>query len=188
LVAGAGAAVLPLAAAVHPALLGIAVLLLVGAAVAAALLHQPRPADPIRAAGFTVQCSLFVGLAAASPVLAYRFEHGAGVVLVLLVASYEIGDFLIGSGSSNQLEGPTAGASAIAVATFIVAVLEVPPFEGVEAWLYGVMAAVLAPLGQRAASLILPDAAADAPALRRLDSLLLLGPLFAWGAGMLAAN
>ena len=187
LVAGGGAALLPLAAAIDTALLGMVLLVLAAAAVGVAVLDRSRAADPVRDAGFTLQASMFVGLAAASPVLAYRYERGAAIVLVLLVASYEIGDYLIGSGGGNVLEGPTAGATAILVATFIVAILRVEPFEGDSALLFGGLAIVLCPLGQLAGSAILPDAAAAAPALRRLDSLLLFGPVLAFGAGLLAA-
>jgi hypothetical protein len=44
---------------------------------------------------------------------------------------------------------------------------------------------VLAPFGPLAASVILGDRDARAPALRRLDSLLLLGPVWAWLAAVL---
>ena len=46
----------------------------------------------------------------------------------------------------------------------------------------GALAMVLAPLGPLAASVVLGGRDAPAPALRRLDSLLLLGPVWAWSA------
>ncbi len=49
------------------------------------------------------------------------------------------------------------------------------------------IAAVLCPLGQLLGSLVLPTAAAPASAVRRLDSLLLLAPVWAVAAGALAA-
>jgi hypothetical protein len=74
------------------------------------------------------------------------------------------------------------------VVTFTIALLRVPPFEAGDAWVFGGLTAVLAPMGQLAASLILPSAVAKAPALRRLDSLLLLAPLWAWATGILATR
>jgi hypothetical protein len=50
---------------------------------------------------------------------------------------------------------------------------------------FGGFAAFCCPLGQIAASAILPSADARAPALRRLDSLLLLGPAWALLVGLL---
>ena len=72
-------------------------------------------------------------------------------------------------------------AAAIVCVTLFVAVL-VPSFRGGSPFLLGLVAAVLAPLGPLAASVILGDSDASAPALRRLDSLLLLGPVWAWSA------
>ena len=54
----------------------------------------------------------------------------------------------------------------------------VPPFDGGAVFVFGGFAALLCPLGQVVASALLPRAGTPAPALRRLDSLLLLGP--AW--------
>ena len=187
LVAGVGALVLVAAAAIDTALVGLALLGLAAAAVVVA--HRGRRrSHPIEDAGFTLQASMFVGLAAASVVLSYRFELGAAVSLIVLVAAYETGDYLIGSGSRNPYEGPLGGLAAVLVVTFTIALLRVPPFEAGEAWVFGGLTAVLAPLGQLAGSLVLPSNRADAPALRRLDSLLLLAPLWAWATGILAAG
>ena len=53
-----------------------------------------------------------------------------------------------------------------------------------QAWLFGGAVAVLAPAGQLLASALLPASASPASALRRLDSLLLTAPLWAWGVGL----
>lgn len=131
--------------------------------------------------GLTLQCGLFLGVAAASPALTYRIDLGGFVALIVLVCVYEMGDFLIGSGSSNHLEGPLAGIAGIAVFTFAMAVVHLAPFQGYEVAMFGAVAAVLCPLGQLFGSAILPRADARAPALRRLDSLLLLGPVWTFG-------
>ena len=188
LVAGCGALLLVLAATFDTALVGLALLGLAGAAVVVARLRRRRRSHPDEDAGFTLQASMFVGMAAASVVLSYRFEVGAAVSLIVLVAAYETGDYLIGSGAGNPYEGPLGGLAAILVVTFTIALLRVPPFEAGDAWVFGGLTAVLAPLGQLAGSLVLPSNRADAPALRRLDSLLLLAPLWAWSTGILAAR
>ena len=188
LTAGLGAVALVAAAAIDTALLGVALLGMAAAAVLVARLRRRRRSVPLEDAGFTLQCGLFVGLAAASVVLTYRFELGAAISLIVLVAAYETGDYLIGSGAGNSFEGPVGGLAAVLVVTFTIALLRVPPFEASDAWVFGGLTAVLAPMGQLAGSLILPSAAAKAPALRRLDSLLLLAPLWAWTTGILATR
>ena len=52
-------------------------------------------------------------------------------------------------------------------------------------FVFGGFAALLCPLGQVVASALLPRADAPAPALRRLDSLLLLGPTWPFLVGLL---
>jgi hypothetical protein len=74
--------------------------------------------------------------------------------------------------------GFLAGAAAVGVLTFSLFVVALPPFGGSGVVPYGLAAAVLAPLGQIAASYVLPDGRALASGLRRLDSVLLVGP--AW--------
>ncbi len=57
-----------------------------------------------------------------------------------------------------------------------------PQFHGDSAWKLGVLAAVLAPIGPAAASLVLGDRRKRVPALRRLDVLVVLGPVWAIAA------
>ena len=77
-----------------------------------------------------------------------------------------------------------ASIAAIFCVTLFVAVL-VPSFGGPGPFVLGLVAAVLAPLGPLVASIILGDRDARAPALRRIDSLLLLAPVWAWVAAAL---
>ncbi len=135
-------------------------------------------------AGATIQCALFSGAAAMSMVLLARLDQGSAIALLLLVSAYETGDYIVGSGARNPYEGPAAGLSAIVVITFIVSTLPISTLSFGEAWLFGGMVGVLAPLGQLFASAILPAADAPASALRRLDSLLLAGPAFCLGVGL----
>ena len=98
----------------------------------------------------------------------------------MLVSGYEVGDFLVGTGTSNPVEGPVAGIAAVIVLTFAVSVFEFPPFESGSAWVFGGLVAVLAPLGRFAAPILMPGPDARVPALRRLDSYLLVAPVWAW--------
>ncbi|HSL57708.1 MAG TPA: hypothetical protein VK866_07695 [Acidimicrobiales bacterium] len=176
-VAAAFGAVLPLAALLGTALTGLAVLVLTGAAVAVAG-TQPSRGGPLADAGATVRAGLFVGLAAAALVLLARAEIGAAVTLVLLVSAYEVGDYIVGSGAANVVEGPAAGFVSVGVATAWMALVQPPPFEGGVVWVFGALVVLLAPVGQVLASAILPRAGAPAPALRRLDSYLVTAPVW----------
>ncbi len=178
-VAAAGAVALAIAASISTAVLGLAVL-----GVVALCLLNTTPAAGMR----TLQCSLWPGAAAAAVVVSYRVEPGSAAALVLVVSAYEIGDYIVGSGASNALEGPVAGAAAVLVVQFGVAAVGLPPFELPAGLGFAAVAAVLCPLGQMTASLVLPSRAAPASALRRLDSLLLLGPVWAYLAGLAATS
>lgn len=135
-------------------------------------------------AGWTIQCALPVGLAAMSMVLLARLDQGSAIALLLLVSAYETGDYIVGSGAHNPYEGPAAGLAAIVVITFIVSTLPISTLTFGEAWLFGGMVGILAPMGQLFASALLPAADAPAAALRRLDSLLLAAPAFCVGVGI----
>ncbi|MFV1991562.1 MAG: hypothetical protein ACC652_12565 [Acidimicrobiales bacterium] len=182
------AAAIPLVAAVDSAVIGAVVLggVLVGAVAAAFLLREPMRV--IAAVGIDIQSWLFVGLATAAPIIAYRFEPGAALVLLIYVNIYDAGAFMIGVESPNLYEGPIAGLVGIAVAGFAVAVLAIPPFTHQTAALFAVLAGFLSILGPLAGSFLLPRFDAEAPALRRIDTLLVLGPVWAWSIGLLMAS
>jgi hypothetical protein len=173
---------LALAAAVNTTVLGLAVLAVVVACVAVV----PPSARVSRLVGGarTLQCCIWVGGAAAGVVTSYRYEPWAAVALVLCASAYETGDYLVGSGASNAFEGPIAGIAAVLVVQFGVAAIGFPPFELPDGFVFAALAAVLCPAGQIVASLILPSVKAPASALRRLDSLLLLAPAWAWLTGL----
>jgi hypothetical protein len=157
------------------------------AAVALAYLGSgdPSSANPrLTDAGWTLQCALVPGIVAMSMVLLTRLDEGSAVALLMLVSVYEIGDYLIGSSANNPYEGPAAGIASIVVVTFIVSTLPISSLDFGQAWLFGGAVALLAPAGQLLASALLPAAASPASALRRLDSLLLTAPLWAWGVGL----
>ncbi len=185
-VSGAGAAALPLATAAFGVRgTGAALIGFVAVALLAALVARRSWRPAAMTAGRIVTGGAWAGTAAAAVVLTLRYEIGAVITLLVLVAVYEASDYIVGSGASNRIEGPAAGIISIAVITAAVAFLQVPPFEGRDAFAFGALAAVLCPVGQFVASGLLPSSTAQAPALRRLDSLLVLAPLWAWAVGLL---
>jgi hypothetical protein len=65
------------------------------------------------------------------------------------------------------------------VVTFAITALGLKPFVFPGSFALAALAAVLCPMGQLVASLILPKVDAPATALRRIDSLLVLAPAWA---------
>jgi hypothetical protein len=178
LVATVGAASVPAAAVIGPASAGVAILGTTVLALFAATSTEGGREGFLATAGTTVRCSVFVGLAAAAPVLAYEVHPGAGALLLIFVSGYETGDYLVGSGSANSFEGPIAGMAAIAVFGFAAWVANLPPFDRSVVPLLTGIAMLSCPLGQLAGSALLPRADTPASGVRRLDSLLVLGPVW----------
>lgn len=180
-----GVAVVVVAAGFDPRLMGAGVLVLAAGAVALAASELDEGESPARAvarASLVLQSALPPAVAGGCLVLLADLEIWAAVSLLLLTSAYETGDYLIGSGSANAVEGPLAGAVAVVVVTMVVAALGFPPFDVGEAVAFGVVVAPCALAGQLLASVMLPHSRAFAPALRRVDSLLLAAPL--WYAGI----
>jgi hypothetical protein len=125
-----------------------------------------------------IRCAVPAGVAAASLLGLLGLEFSAFLSLVLLISSYEAGDFLIGTGSANAVEGPVAGIVALTVTASALYFVLPAPFDTNSFPVFVVLAAIAAPLGQIAGSAILPRGAAWAPALRRLDSYLIAAPIW----------
>ena len=138
---------------------------------------QLPQANAVADASFSILAAVGLGLAAAGPVLAHGFGAQAAVVVLVLVCAYDAGDYLIGSGSSTWWEGPAAGVAAVGVASFALSVVPLEPVDAPAAYALGVLTAVLAPLGPPVASLLVGSGRRPARHLRRLDSLLVLGPI-----------
>ncbi|HYD09936.1 MAG TPA: hypothetical protein VEA78_07530, partial [Acidimicrobiales bacterium] len=128
---------------------------------------------------------LVVGLAAASPVLLAHLGSGAAVALLVLVAAYDAGDFIVGTGAGTSWEGPAAGVTAVAVLGFAAVVVAQPPLEEDGSATLAILVALLAPLGPPLGSVLVGDGVRDARFVRRLDSLLLVGPLGAYAMAAL---
>lgn len=179
-VAALGASTLPILATLGVGPVGGGLVVLVVAALGVAAARQDRQMSVVAAAGHTVLSAGLCGMAAASMVLLADYEIGAVIILVVLVMVYDASDYLVGSGADNGFEGPVAGAMFMAAVTWFVVVAGFPPFRGADIWTFAVLAAVACPAGQLLASAMLPNGAVRAPALRRLDSWLIVAP--AWAA------
>lgn len=138
---------------------------------------QPPHSRAAADTALAVTLSLGTGLAAAAVVLVHSFGAQAAVVVLILVCAYDAGDYIVGSGSAAWWEGPVAGVATVAVATFAVSVVPLEPIDASAAVALGALTCLLAPLGPPAASLIIGSNRRPARFLRRLDSLLLLGPI-----------
>jgi hypothetical protein len=138
----------------------------------------------VASAGIMLQSVAPVALAGLSVVTVRKELVAAAAILFLFACAYEMGDFLVGSGSSNAFEGPLAGGAAVVVTGFPLALLLIEPFDAMGVWTLGLFAACC-PVGQWIASAVLPSPGAHAPALRRIDTLLLLAPLWAIAVGVL---
>ena len=137
---------------------------------------------PSRDVALTLVVGVAIGFAAAGPVLVRHTGISAALMLLAMICAYDAGAYLVGTGASSPWEGPAAGVAALIPITIFAEVVLVPPFASAQPLFLGVLAMVLAPCGPVAASALLGDRSGHAPALRRLDSLLLLGPLWAWCA------
>ena len=118
------------------------------------------------------------GLAVASMAALGSVATGAQIGLILLISAYEAGDFIVGSGASNAVEGPLAGLVSLGAVAFILFLIQPAPFDSSSILLFAIAAGVCCPLGQILASGLLPRGNAWAPALRRLDSYLLAAPVW----------
>lgn len=178
--AAATAAALPLAATAGVTAMNTVVVVAV-VVMLVARLGAPTKA-PFRDVALTLVVGVAVGLAAAAPVMLREIGVHAPLFLLAIAAAYDAGAYVVGTGASSPWEGPAAGVAATIPLTMFAAILLVPPFGGAVPILLGALGALLAPLGPLAGSALLGDANANAPALRRLDSLLVLGPIWAWCA------
>jgi hypothetical protein len=166
------------------ALTGV-VIATVGATLAIRLLLATGPSigKPTRDVAFTLAASLPIGIAAASPVLVRALGLTETLVFLSMLFAYDAASFVVGTGSGGPWEGPVAGAVATLPVTLVIAAVLVNPFDGASPFVLGLAAMLGAPAGQLAADALVGDV--EAPAVRRLDSLLVAGPVWAWAAAAL---
>jgi hypothetical protein len=140
----------------------------------------PGRSGRVAAAGIMV-LALVPALGGVGVVLVRAESVVAAVVLVVVACAYEMGDYIVGSGASNPIEGPLAGATTATLVALPLALVLVEPYDAGGVALL-VLAAAACPFGQIVASAALPGAAAHAPALRRVDTFLLLSSIWAAAA------
>jgi hypothetical protein len=126
---------------------------------------------------------LIVALPAAAGagfVLTRRQGFDEALVLGGMMVVYDSAAYVIGTGAKNRWEGPMVGIVSVGILSVLVAAVLAPPFTGSSPWILGGLAAVLLPLGPIVCRPLVGQARSPArvPALRRLDSLVLLAP--AW--------
>jgi len=187
-VAALGGSALPVVATLGAQALGVGYLLLVATSVVACVVTPERGRLPLPRAGAITAAAGVCGGAAASLVLLADYEIGALIILLAFALAYDASDFIVGSGAGNGAEGPLSGILMIAAFAALFAVVEAPPFRGADIWTFAVLAMVACPAGQMLGSALLPSAEVHAPALRRLDSLLVVAPAWAGLVGLYLAN
>ncbi len=178
LLSGAAAAAIVLASAAGVwAALAVGVVAVIGV-LAGELKGRHRP-------GFVIRALLILLPAAAGAGLVLSRAQGVseGVALVAMISLYDAASYLIGTGARFAVEGPIAGMASIGALTLFLAAM--PPFAGDSPWILGGLAALLAPLGPIVARRLTADPSARVPALRRLDSLIFVGPAWAVATAIL---
>lgn len=115
------------------------------------------------------------GAPAAGAVLSARGGWPVVVALLGLAVAYDAGSYLVGTGATGAWEGSVAGVASMLPVVLVVAAVASP--RGFGPWLLGLTAAALAPAGARLGRILRGQA--RAPALGRLDSLILLAPVWA---------
>jgi hypothetical protein len=182
-VAIAVAVVTVLGAAVGPVgVIVTSVLALVGGAAWAWAATGGKPGD----VALTLVCAAVPAGAVVGPVLLRGSSLEVPFILMAYALLYDAGSWVMGSGSRHRWLGPLAGMVCVVPVTMLVAALGLQ-CRGATTWELGGLAAVLAPLGPAAATFLLGDRKGPAPALRRLDSLVVLGPVWAVVAAHLRA-
>jgi len=148
-----------------------------------------RRGGALLAAGMTVRCVVGPAVVGVAVVGLYDIGWAPATMVLVLAAGYDLGNSMWGGGGASVVPGRLVGIITVVVGTLafsaVHTVFELEPFgPTASVWVFGGLAAALCPLGPMVASLLLPSADAPAPALRRLDSLLLTAPLWLvamWG-------
>jgi hypothetical protein len=156
----------------------------VGGLVAAGAWASSTGAD----VALTTACAAVPAAAAAMPVL-LRATDGLVPALVLLsyATVFDLASHIMGTDAKWRWEGTVAGMACIGSVTLGVAAI-FPQFKGNSPWELGLAAAVAAPLGPLVANRVVGSRGARVPALRRLDSLTVLGPVWAVAAALLVSG
>jgi hypothetical protein len=163
------------AAAVDSRLMGVVVLAAAGCSILVAVLG--RRGEVLARAGQFVGAWLPVGVGAGSVVVAAQRELGSAVILIWAAAMFDAGAYLVGTGARSRWTGQIAGMIGAVVVVHTSVQLAVPPLEPRTMWRFAVLLALSLPAGPVVSRYLTRS---DGWAVRRLDSLMVAGPLWAW--------
>ncbi|HET6964609.1 MAG TPA: hypothetical protein VFH58_07520 [Acidimicrobiales bacterium] len=168
-------------------LLALAGLVVTGGAIATLVLASgfAASARPLRAVASRLVAALAPVLGVTCVVVARHQGSTLALALVGATLAYDAGSFLMGN-ARTPLGGPVGiafGVLSVAVVSVFVAAVMNPPFTGSRPWVVFVAVAVLAPLGVRLCQQAVGSE--RLPALRRLDSLCLVAPMWVLAAALL---
>lgn len=165
---------------------GASLVALVAAAAVAGVM-VPGPGGVLVTTGATVRSALGPVIVGVSMVQLSDLGWAVAGILVGLALGYDLACHVWSSDGAGPVVGRVVGMVTVLVLTLAVSAVhtlfELDPFGPAAAvWVFGALAAVLCPLGPMVASTMLPSASAGAPALRRLDVLIVAAPM--WMAAM----
>jgi hypothetical protein len=107
------------------------------------------------------------------------------VILILAILLFDVANAVMGTGATGGIAGAVAGAVTVGVLAIVVESVLSPPFTGSSGPVLCALVAVLAPLGVALCRRLAPG---RVPALRRLDSLVLAGPVWVAAAALLLGH
>jgi hypothetical protein len=155
--------------------IGGTVAMIVWLVVATAALAWPYLDQPRGVLRRALLASVLPALGAGCLVLADKQASEIGMVLIAGYCLFDVANAAMGTGKTGGLVGAVSGFVTLLVLAVIVQALLAPPFTGATPWIVCVMIGVLAPVGVRVCSRLAPG---RLPALRRLDSLVFMAPVW----------
>jgi hypothetical protein len=161
-------------------LIGVAALVLSAAGLTALVVVSvfQASARPVRTAAVRLVAAITPTLAVTGVVLARHQGSSLALVMVAAALAFDIGAFLMGN-SRTPLGGPVGvafGVISVAVVALFAAAVMGPPMSGARPWVVFAVVAVAAPAGVRLCQW--PAGGERLPALRRLDSLSVVAPVW----------
>ena len=171
--AAVGSAACVVAASLGTGLGGVALMVVPILVMAAITLAGNKP---IAASGAVIGIVMAASPAVAV-VLVGREETESVLFLIAAVSFYDAGYFIGAAESSSRLEGPVTGTIGLLAVTFAASAFEAGPFDRVTAWMVGAVLVLACPLGKMLVAAELPRPDSQVPAMRRLDSYLVAGPV-----------
>ena len=165
---------------------GVVLTILSAAAVSAMVLSSgyAKSARPLRAVGSRLVAAVAPAVAAAAVVVARHQGSNLALALVAAALAYDAGAFLMGN-ARTPLGGPIGvlfGMLSVAVIAVFVAAVMNPPFTGSRPWVVFALIAASAPAGVRLGQLVGRE---RLPAVRRMDSLFVMAPVWVVLAALL---